>query len=292
MRFIHVAILALVGCSPAVAPKSPTTARGIISVVQAHVPLDWNAATVDTFKAGDPDTPVTGIAVTMMATLDVLERAAAHGQNLIITHEPTFFDHLDKPAALEDADPIWRAKRDFINQHHLVVWRFHDHWHEMTPDGIEAGMVQTLGWSQYQDRENQYRFTLPRTTLRKLADDIANQLDRPLLRIVGDPDLSVSRIALEPGSPGFKIQAQAIAEEGVDVLVSGEGHEWEIVEYAADTITAGKKKALILLGHIPSEQAGMLECARWLKTFITVVPVEFVAAEQPFWTLPNSGRRP
>jgi len=40
---------------------------------------------------------VTGIAVTMMATLDVLQRAAANGQNLIITHEPTFYDHLDRP---------------------------------------------------------------------------------------------------------------------------------------------------------------------------------------------------
>ncbi len=53
--------------------------------------------TVDTFKAGDPDSRVNGIAVTMMATLDVLQRAAAHGDNLIITHEPTFFDHLDAP---------------------------------------------------------------------------------------------------------------------------------------------------------------------------------------------------
>src|SRR5258708_29340066 len=40
---------------------------------------------VDTFKAGDPDSRVNGIAVTMMATLDVLQRAAAHGDNLIIT---------------------------------------------------------------------------------------------------------------------------------------------------------------------------------------------------------------
>ncbi len=291
MKFLSAAIAIVMGCSPAIAAESPTTARQIISDVQGHLPLDWSAPTVDSFKAGDPDTPVTGIAVTMMATLEVLERAAAHGQNLIITHEPTFFDHLDQPVALQESDPIWKAKRDFIDQHHLVVWRFHDHWHERTPDGIEAGMVQALGWTPYQDRENQYRFKLPRTTLRKLADDIATRLDRPLLRIVGDPALSVSRIALEPGSPGFKTQAQAIAEEGVDVLVSGEGHEWEIVEYAADAITAGKKKALILLGHIPSEQAGMLECARWLKTFIKEVPVEFVAAEQPFWTLPNSGRR-
>jgi len=27
----------------------------------------------------------------------------------------------------------------------------------------------------------------------------------------------------------------------------------------------------------------MEECTRWLKTFITNVPIEFVPAKQPFW---------
>jgi hypothetical protein len=48
-------------------------------------------------------------------------------------------------------------------------------------------------------------------------------------------------------------------------------------------VTEGKSKSLIILGHIPSEQAGMEECAHWLKTFITEVPVEFVPAREPFW---------
>ena len=49
---------------------------------------------MDTFKAGNPDSPVSGIAVIKMATLDVLQRAAAVGDSLTITHEPTFFKHL------------------------------------------------------------------------------------------------------------------------------------------------------------------------------------------------------
>ena len=45
----------------------------------------------------------------------------------------------------------------------------------------------------------------------------------------------------------------------------------------------GKRKALILLGHIPSEQTGMEDCAAWLGTFVTEAPVKFVAASEPFW---------
>jgi hypothetical protein len=50
---------------------------------------------------------------------------------------------------------------------------------------------------------------------------------------------------------------------------SGKG--WK---YAQDAIAAGMKKALIVLGHVISEENGMSECARWLKTFVTEVPVE------------------
>src|SRR5258708_3779149 len=60
------------------------TARDAIAAIQHETPGNWDEPTVDTFKAGDPDAPVTGIAVTMMATMDVLQRAAAHGDNLII----------------------------------------------------------------------------------------------------------------------------------------------------------------------------------------------------------------
>jgi len=68
------------------------------------------------------------------------------------------------------------------------------------------------------------------------------------------------------------------------VLVAGEPREWETVEYVADAVTEGKPKALIILGHIPSEQAGMEECARWLKTFVSEVPVEFVSDARAVWT--------
>src|SRR5262245_52486484 len=119
------------------------TARQVIERIQQHVGVPWREETVDTFKAGDPATAVSGIAVTMMATQDVLERAAAAGANLVITHEPTFYGHFDKPGDLEQAgDKVLAAKRAFIDAHHLVVWRFHAHWHARRPDGILAGMVE------------------------------------------------------------------------------------------------------------------------------------------------------
>jgi len=67
--------------------------------------------------------------------------------------------------------------------------------------------------------------------------------------------------------------------ENVEVLLVGETREWETVEYAADAASEGRKKALIVIGHVPSEQAGMEECARWLKTFVKYVPDRVCAYE-------------
>ena len=281
-----VAGIVLLSCSAlASSQEKHLSAREVISRIQAHVGVPWQAETVDTFKAGNPEEPVTGIALTMMATMDVLERAAASGKNLVITHEPTFYSHLDKLDVLPEKkkDPVLAAKLAFIAEHHLVVWRFHDHWHRRTPDGIEAGMAHALGWEKQQDPENQYLFAVPETTLESLASDLKKKLDVHVLRVVGDPHVKVKRVALVPGASGLQKETLALERNDVDVLVTGEPREWETVEYVADAVTEGKHKALIILSHIPSEQAGMEECTRWLKTFVTEVPVEFVPAKDPFW---------
>src|SRR5438309_1559978 len=77
----------------AAAQQGKVTARELVSQIQKQVGVEWQKDTVDTFKAGNPDTVVTGVAVTMMATMDVLQRASAQGLNFVITHEPTFYAH-------------------------------------------------------------------------------------------------------------------------------------------------------------------------------------------------------
>ena len=261
------------------------TARQVIERIQKNVGVPWRAETVDTFKAGDPDTPVTGIATTMMATYDVLRRAAASGKNLIITHEPTFYNHEDKTSDFEkENDAVLATKQSFIAEHHLVVWRFHDHWHARRPDGIQTGMIRALGWEKFQNPSNNHLFVVPETTLEQLAGDIRQRLGIRTLRVVGDPAMRVTKLALNPGYPGFPAERHTLQRDDVQVLVMGEGLEWEIIEYGADAAAEGKQKALIILGHIPSEQAGMEDCARWLRTIVPEVPVDFVPTAEPFWT--------
>jgi len=279
MRIAVAAFLAVSGFA-----QTPPTAQQVIERIQSHIGIPWKTPTVDTFKAGDPNTPVTGIAVTMMATLDVLQRAAASGANLIITHEPTFYNHEDSTAALRGQnDAVLSEKEAFIRDHHLVVWRFHDHWHQRRPDGILLGMVHKLGWQPFQNADDAWLFTLPQTTVADLAASLKRKLSVSVLRVVGDPAMKVTNVAMLPGAAGSDMQIKMLENDKVQALVIGETREWETVEYVADAATEHKPKALIILSHIPSEQAGMDECTRWLKTFVKDVPVQFVPAAQPFW---------
>lgn len=272
-------------CGAAVAQQGQVTARQIVAEIQKQVGVEWQKDTVDTFKAGNPDAPVTGVAVTMMATMDVLQRASAKGLNFIITHEPTFYAHLDTPEGVPQDDPVWAEKRAFIEKHGLVVWRFHDHWHMRKPDGIEAGNVHALGWEKFQRPDNQYLFVIPETTVKDLAAEVAKKLDSTVVRVVGDPQMKVTKVGFSPGAAGSQTEIHVLEQEDVQVLMVGETREWETVEYAADAVSQGRKKALIVIGHIPSEQQGMDECTRWLKGFVKDVPVEFVPAKQSFWTV-------
>jgi putative NIF3 family GTP cyclohydrolase 1 type 2 len=255
------------------------TAKDVIDRIKTNVGVPWREATVDTIKSGSEATVVRGIATTMMATLDVVQRAAAAGRNMVITHEPTFYSHEDKTDALKN-DPVYRFKQDFLDKHDMVVFRFHDHWHAHRPDGIATGMMQALGWEKNVDPQNGRQFLFDGLTLGALASQMEAKLKIRTMRVVGDPSLPVRRVGANWGYAG---SLAPFTRPDIDVLVIGEAREWELIEYAADTVSSGAKKGLIVLGHIPSEQAGMAHCADWLKGFIKDVPVEFIPAAEPFW---------
>ncbi|SFE98901.1 Nif3-like dinuclear metal center hexameric protein [Spirosoma endophyticum] len=262
------------------ASRQTLTVGQVIDRIKTNVAIPWREQTVDNLIAGTQDMPVKGIASTMMATLDVLQRAAAKGLNMVITHEPTFYSHQDRIEPIGQ-DSLYQLKRDFIQEHGLAVFHFHDHWHGRHPDGIATGMIRELGWVKNNDSQNPRLFTFPETSLARFAQGMATKLGIRTMRVIGDPNLPIKRVMASWGNvslmPGIPYLAQA------DVLVVGETHEWELVEYVQDAITSGQKKALIIMGHLVSEQAGMKYCAEWLKGFISEVPVDFLAAPEPYW---------
>lgn len=260
---------------------SQRTIQSIIDTLIAGVTNAPLANTVDTVKAGDAAQPVIKAAVCFMATMETLEQAVKLGANMVITHEPTFYNHLDRTDWLK-GDPVYEAKREFIEKHRLVVWRFHDYPHRLIPDGILTGMIQALGWDSHNQAEIPGLCVIPSVPLRELAVQLRDRLGIERVRFVGNPDLVCERIKLLPGAPGGERQINALMQDNVQVLVTGEIAEWEASEYARDAADKGLARGLIVLGHAASEEYGMRWLTTWMQARVPEVPFIFVPVRNPF----------
>lgn len=266
------------------------TAAEIVDRIRGNLGIDWKSDTVDTFRAGEPSVAVKGIAVASMATMDVLKKSAAAGANFIITAEPTFFGKSDNPnpppgrgqPANAPPDPVLTAKKEFIEKNGLVVWRFSDHWRLRKPDPLIQGLSEAMEWTKYQQPGDPSHFVLPAIKLDALAGAVKSKLAiRGGMRVVGDPATEIRTIGLLPGTTALAAALKMLPN--VDAIVAGEVREWESVEYAQDTVTAGMKKGLILTGRVISEEPGMKLCASWLKTLVPETRVEYIVTGDPYW---------
>ena len=262
------------------------TAAEAIQRIERHYSPTLPQNTVDTIKAGDASTPVTGIVTTFLDTMDVLREANRLRANLVITHEPTFYNHLDDTSFFAN-DPVYREKLEYVQQHHMVVFRLHDGIHTASPDPVATALVQELGWKSYLTSTNPFLATIPQISLLKLSRDLEAKLNARTVRVVGNPNLNITHVALLPGASGLQKQVLALRRDDVEVLLAGESAEWEAIEYVRDAVAQGRHKALILLGHEVSEEAGMNQCAEDIRALFPGLKVTHVPAQQPLWRPAN-----
>lgn len=263
--------------------KKVYTATGLIDTIIEKTGAEAVPNTVDVIKEGNPDIEVTGIITCMFATMDVLRKAVEKNSNLIITHEPLYYNHLDSPEQFEN-DEVYLAKKKFIHENNLVVWRFHDYIHRIKPDGIITGMAKKLRWVNNQDMDNPYKFSFPQNTLINLLKNMKKTFPANSFHVVGRPDMKVSTVMYVPGASGTMAQIRQLRQFDVDVVVAGEVPQWETYEYVRDAILQGSNKAIVFIGHINSEESGMKFCADWLGKFVTDIPIQFVECGSSYWT--------
>jgi putative NIF3 family GTP cyclohydrolase 1 type 2 len=257
------------------------TIQEVIRTILADIPNSTTTKTVDTVKSGDPNQPVTGIVTTFLASQAVLQKAVYLGANFVITHEPTFYNHLDNVEWLTD-DPVYQAKRKFIEDNHLVVWRFHDNLHTNRPDPTVAGITEALGWSEYAQPSNAELFHLPPVAFKDLVQTVKSRLGIHTLRTIGRPEITCHKVGILVGAWGGTNQMLLWRKEDLDVLIVGETPEWETVEYARDAMLQGRNKGLIVTGHANSEEPGMRWLVNWLSPKFPDIKIQHVAVGDPF----------
>ena len=228
------------------------------------------------------DQKVSGIATTMFPTLEVIEKTAKIGANLIVAHETLYYNHQDETDWLEE-DEVFLYKKALIEKHQIAIWRFHDYWHRRRPDGIAEGNLKKLGWEKYYNPESTRLLTLPQPQpLRDILLHIKQQLEIPQVRLVGDLDQVCQSIYLAFGAIDSRMIIAGKQENKPDLILCGETREWETVERVRDGRLMGKITALMILGHELSEAPGMEFAAKWIQEKIPGIPVNYIASGNPF----------
>lgn len=239
--------------------------------------------TIDSLKSGSPDQEVTGIAVSFMPTYEAINEAIERHANLLVTHEGVFFSHWDDNELGENK--VYDKKLHLIRESGLAIYRNHDSIHRYQPDGITEGLVDILEWvSHVQEHQPAATIlTIPEMTLGEVADYVKAKLNIDFVRCVGDLSTPVSRIGILVGYRGGGSTCIPLFEEHqLDLILYGEGPEWETPEYVRDAISQGEKKALMILGHAESEEPGMAHLAQQLEESFTEVPVHFISTKLGF----------
>lgn len=260
------------------------TAGEVVDRIKRNLGAPWREATYrDTFKSGGPETPVTGIATTVFASFDVIQRAVAAGLNMIVPHEDTYWNDRDDKSLVSGDPLVYRQKLEFLTAHNVVIFRTHDSMHDQRPDFTYVGSARELRLDAHTETPpGSHQFTVPETTLGALAASIQRRVGARALRVVGDPAARVRRIQL-----GVGYATPAANAAGVDVVISGEQQEvdgfLDSPEYVLDAAALGVPKGWIMLGHAVSEEAGMLEMTQWITRLVPEVPVRLVKAGEPFW---------
>ena len=284
------------------------TSQELMERIQKNVGVPWQSQRSDGFSDGilfgSADANVTGIVTAFTPTLDVLRKAVVSGTNVIICREAPSYSRGERaplfwrngpapPKELLDNDAVWRVKQEFISKNNLVIIRFFDNWDARKIDGQLHGLSRALGWDSFHvtgGGENAYDprhvyFRPPKSSLNSLAESIKKKLNVHGLRVIGKPESTISKVALTHGLLLVADAEWILREPGLDVVVTGDAVEWEAAPYFQDLVAAGKTKGLILLGEEASEEPGSGEMAEWLKGFVTEVPIEWISAGDPFWTL-------
>lgn len=212
--------------------------------------------TCDTLKVGNPDNEVTKVAVSMFATIGVVKAAKEWGAQLLVVHEPTYYNHMDH----HSNEKLECEKRTFLENSGLAIYRFHDHPHYNRPDMIATGEWKYMGFEGkviYGDEFGHSEFVL---TEPMAPVDIAKQIEDKLgikhVRICGNRNTPVTKISGMFGTPGNVFEK--LKAEETEVVLTGEACEWALGEYARDAADLGYAKTLMILGHIGSERDGMV----------------------------------
>ena len=263
--------------------------REIIDKIIQYHPQAKNYHGCDGYKYGDPEDECRGVAVALVPIVEVIEKAYKMGCNLLITHEPIYYQTPDYPewkGAFQNS--VADEKMHLLCKNGMTVWRNHDHMHQHQPDAIFSGVLKQLGWEKYEiDLPEKiplaYGVELPNAvTVAEMGRYLVEKIGINGVKYIGRDEDSVKRILIAAHLYPNGFYPDGMQEDGfyhdysmdlmqvmemqhMDALIPGEIIEWTILSYIRDAISLGRNRSCFNIGHFALEELGMKEAVNWTQ---------------------------
>lgn len=247
-------------------PSSTATVADVVDTVHRRydprTAATWDAVGL---ACGDPDQPVRRVLLAVDAVAATVDEALEWGADLLLTHHPLLFRPVTSVAATTPGGRlVHRLVRGGCAQ--LAAHTNAD----VAPDGVSDALGDVLGVldrtpilpSESDPSAGLGRVGDLAATVRlgRFAEAVRDALPRTAhgVRVAGDPDRPVRRVALLSGSGGDDLGAAA--RVGADVVVTSDLRH----HVALDHLEAGGP-ALVDVAHFASEWPWLPVAARVLE---------------------------
>jgi putative NIF3 family GTP cyclohydrolase 1 type 2 len=219
------------------------------------------------------------MAVAWMGTMDAMVQAHGSGCNVLVVHEPIYFNHFDHYGPVEH-DPGFQAKKAFLDKTGMVVYRCHDVWDYVPVIGVRDSWAALLGMapgdsSSWEGKQNARVYQLAEPLkIGELSQGIVEKVKpygQGYVRIAGDPEKEISRLGLGTGMVHGIQVLRSFQEHGADAVVATELMEWRDVHWALEN-----GLSIIHLSHGVSESKGIENLAAYLQKLFPKIEVIYI----------------
>ena len=229
-------------------------AQAIVEHFLDRAPWVDRAHTVDRVVYGEAQADFDRCLVTWISSMRALRAAVARGIRLVITHEPTFYNHLDElPTAGAGLE-----KLEFIRAHGLTIIRNHDGWDRWPQLGMPWAWGRFLGFTTPPVCEGnkgyQHRYDMPPMRFGAFAREVARRcaaIGEPVVQAIGDENTPGSRIGVNTGCASDIAEFQSMGCDCAIVADDGSCY-WSGLQRAADF-----GYPVIRVNHGTCEEPGM-----------------------------------
>lgn len=257
-------------------PSIAAVAETLAKYAPLELAEDWDNVGL---LVGDPERQATSVLVCLTLTPDVVDEAIQMKASLVITHHPLPFRPLKRITTdTIEGDSLWRLIGAGV-----AIYSMHTAYdsaalgvNQQIATGLELTEPMPFVVDAGEDRVDgagtgRIGRCSPKETLATLADRTKSFFGLSTLRVVGDAQQSVTRLAIACGSGG-SLMDDALAA-GCDAFLTGEATFHDCLKAKSHGI------ALLLVGHYTSERFAIEQLATQLANELPSLQVLASKAE-------------